>query len=117
MSYYDTLAEDITRAKEILERGRADRDMQQIEGMDPALREIMLRHSGGTIFGVDTYAAYKLLESFVAAIEQYAGMLRFRSVNPFDHNVECLMCDEMGEHAESCPWKLVETIKGYDPHG
>lgn len=69
MPYYPTLAEDVARAKEILDRGRADRDLQQIEGMDPALRAVMLRHSGGTIFGVDVYAAYKLLESFVAAIE------------------------------------------------
>lgn len=42
MTYYPTLAEDIERAKQILARG---------------------------LFGADAYATYKLLESFVDAIE------------------------------------------------
>jgi hypothetical protein len=50
-------------------------------------------------------------------LRQLAGLLRFRNVNPFDHNAECLLCDEQGEHDENCPWHLVENIKGYDPHG
>ena len=116
MTYYNTLAEDITRAKEILAKGKADWDALMAD-VPPEVRDRMRASGPGAIFAGDTHAAYRLLESLVAAIEQYAGMLRFRQVNPFDHNVECLMCDEMGEHAESCPWKLVETIKGYDPHG
>jgi hypothetical protein len=46
MTYYPTLAEDLQRAKEILDR------------------------TEGALFGADTYAVYKLLESFVEAIEQ-----------------------------------------------
>ena len=58
MSYYPTLAEDVARAKEILAKGRGVRGW--LAGI----------HGGGTIYGADTYAAYKLLESFVAEIEQ-----------------------------------------------
>jgi hypothetical protein len=63
MSYYNTLTEDIQRAREILDRGRV-----HPEDMPAALRDVA-HVAGGTIFGVDTYAAYKLLESFVEAIE------------------------------------------------
>ena len=67
MPYYDTIEEDLTRAKEILEKGR------NVIGLphptDPALKV-----AGGTIYGVDTYAAYKLLESFVAEIERLRTM-------------------------------------------
>lgn len=44
MPYYDTIDEDLARAKRILDNG--------------------------TIYGADIYAAYKLLESFVAEIER-----------------------------------------------
>lgn len=110
MTYYDTLDEDLKRAKEVLERGRDDRDMQQIEGMDPALREIMLKHSGGTIFGIDTYAAYKLLESFVAEIELRQRAAQGVGENPFDHNAECRYCDEQAAHRADCPW-LLELVR------
>lgn len=49
MSYYDTFEEDVTRAKEIL------------------------AEDGETILGKDIYAAYKLLESFVAEFERQRG--------------------------------------------
>jgi hypothetical protein len=62
MPYYETLAEDVARAKQILAEGRWSAD-------DP-FYQILQRHiTSGTIFGKDIYAAYKLLESFVAAIE------------------------------------------------
>lgn len=60
MSYYPTLDEDLKRAREILERGKAERS-------DPLIHDYV--DLGGTIYGADTYAAYKLLESFVAAID------------------------------------------------
>jgi len=66
MPYYDTLAEDLQRAKQILAEGRpTERDLANLP---PLMRE-SLSQTGGTIFGKDTYAAYKLLESFVEAIE------------------------------------------------
>jgi hypothetical protein len=60
MSYYPTLTEDVKRAKAILDRGKAE---------PPGLPMPEHVHFGGTILGADTYAAYKLLESFVEAIE------------------------------------------------
>jgi hypothetical protein len=64
MPYYDTIEEDLTRAREILEKGKADIP----EGVAP---EIFGVHAmGGTIYGADTFAAYKLLESFVEEIEK-----------------------------------------------
>ncbi len=60
MPYYDTIDDDVKRAKEILARGKA-------EPPDLPMPEHV--HFGGTIFGGDTYAAYKLLESFVEVVE------------------------------------------------
>lgn len=66
MPYYNTIEEDLKRAKEILAEGRlTERDLA---GLPPLMRET-LSETGGTIFGKDTYAAYKLLESFVEIIE------------------------------------------------
>lgn len=65
MPYYSTIEEDLTRAKQILEKGRATHDM--IESLPEPARPAA--RVGGTIFGADVYASYKLLESFVAAIE------------------------------------------------
>lgn len=61
MTYYDTIEEDLARAKEILRKGAAAAEMSP---------DIHLHLEGGTIYGADTYAAYKLLESFVAEIER-----------------------------------------------
>lgn len=66
MPYYDTIEEDLARAKEILAKGRAAAEPD----LPPALRGWLEAHGGGTIYGADTYAAYKLLESFVAEIER-----------------------------------------------
>lgn len=60
MPYYPTLREDVERAKEILAEGR-------VEPPDLPLPEHVA--FSGTIHGKDTYAAYKLLESFVETLE------------------------------------------------
>ena len=68
MSYYPTLTEDIERAKVILEKGRAE-IARGDQWLAPGVSEALLKSNGGTIWGADIYAAYKLLESFVEAIE------------------------------------------------
>jgi hypothetical protein len=65
VSYYPTLAEDVARAKAILAEGLPRLD--EVADLPEELRALALNQ--GTIYGKDTYAAYKLLESFVAAIE------------------------------------------------
>jgi hypothetical protein len=65
MPYYDTLEEDVARAKLILAKGKPAHD--EVAYLAEPMRETAL--AGGTIYGADVYAAYKLLESFVAAIE------------------------------------------------
>jgi hypothetical protein len=62
MPYYDTIEEDLIRAKRILDKGKPEIDPQS-----PTYGFA----TGGTIYGADTFAAYKLLESFVAEIERY----------------------------------------------
>src|SRR5262245_36883727 len=117
MPYYDTIAEDLARAKAILDEGRghepgcpaiADDESDQV--LDDYQRCVCSR-PGGTIYGKDTYAAYRLLESFVAAIERQREELvkanlkveTFRALVEavarvpaarIDHNAECLDCDE-----------------------
>lgn len=81
MPYYPTLAEDVARAKEILAKGKADalppnvkrcRHCKQLTtgtiGKPPCDHDIYPEVSG-TIYGADIYAAYRLLQSFVEAIE------------------------------------------------
>lgn len=60
MPYYDTIEEDLARAKAILAKGEA------AHGRDVA----------GTIYGGDIYAASKLLESFVTEIERVHTLIR-----------------------------------------
>jgi hypothetical protein len=67
MSYYDTIDDDVKRAKEILERGKPAHD--EVAYLAEPMRVAALGN-GGAIHGADIYAAYKLLESFVAEIEQ-----------------------------------------------
>lgn len=66
--YFDTIAEDLARAKQILDKGKpaAWEEAQFTPEVIEALRKV----GGGTIYGADIYAAYKLLESFVAEIER-----------------------------------------------
>lgn len=67
MSYYPTLAEDVARAKEILAKGQPS--TWEMAQFTPEVVEALRAVGGGTIAGADIYAAYKLLESFVAVIE------------------------------------------------
>ena len=77
MPYYRTLREDVQRAKEILERGKTTFNEELAEhltdpigsALDASAVDSIKRAVGGTIYGADTYAAYKLLESFVEVIE------------------------------------------------
>ena len=64
MPYYPTLRQDVARAKQILAEGRAS--AETLDGIDAP---VIISMEGGTIFGKDIYAAYKLLESFVEVIE------------------------------------------------
>lgn len=71
MTYYPTIEEDLARAKEILAEGKSALE-QVLDGIvlpDGVTRAQLLQLQGGTIYGKDTYAAYKLLESFVEFIE------------------------------------------------
>jgi hypothetical protein len=66
MPYNRTLAEDVERAKAILEKGRpAHEEVAYLP--TEALRAAAL--SGGTIYGGDVYVAYKLLQSFVEVLD------------------------------------------------
>jgi hypothetical protein len=63
MPYYDTIEDDLRRAKAILAEGKGE-PVQLPPGTDGPL------WTSGTIYGKDIYAAYKLLESFVTEIER-----------------------------------------------
>jgi len=71
VAYYPSLEEDVARAKEILERGKAALEEQLDASLlpQPDVRKRLLELQGGTIYGGDIFAAYKLLESFVDVIE------------------------------------------------
>lgn len=62
MSYYDTIDEDLKRAREILERGKAEPPHLPMPDH--------VAFFGGTIYGGDLSAAYMLLDSFVKEIER-----------------------------------------------
>lgn len=82
MSYYDTMDEDLKRAKEILTRGSAANEELADLVSDLKMRDKLLKLTGGTIYGADLYAAYKLLESFVAEIERLRAALTDLSTIP-----------------------------------
>jgi hypothetical protein len=75
MPYYPTLDEDVARAKEILAKGapcryRPDHNGECLDCDEPAeVHQLRQVAGGAAIYGADTYAAYKLLESFVEALE------------------------------------------------
>lgn len=72
MPYYETLNQDLIRAREILARGREE---MVIPGGGRNGADYV--YVGCTIYATDTYAAYKLLESFVTEIERLtAGDVR-----------------------------------------
>lgn len=70
MTYYDTLAEDLVRTKQILADGKIT--IGEIGSLNDLPREIrdQIIADSGTISPYDTHAAYKLLESFVSEIER-----------------------------------------------
>jgi hypothetical protein len=69
MSYYPTLAEDIACAKEIVARGKTEIDTLADKFTNEEIQQAIKQVIGGTIVGADTYAAYKILESFIEVIE------------------------------------------------
>lgn len=69
MTYYETLAEDLIRAKQILAAGREDYTVSGSEQQKPYVIH------GRTILAVDIFAAYQLLESFVQVIERQQDAL------------------------------------------
>ena len=76
MPYYDTIEADLRRAKEILAKGdhRAELEHELTDGglrhFEDASKNELRKTRSGAISGADIYAAYKLLESFVAEIER-----------------------------------------------
>jgi hypothetical protein len=72
MPYYETIEEDLVRAKQILADGKAALEEQFDRTLLPQddVRQRLSALQGGTIYGKDLFAAYKLLESFVAEIER-----------------------------------------------
>lgn len=74
MPYYPTIEEDLARAKQILRAGKMDATELRGKFPDDMIDKII--EGSGTIYGQDRYAAYKLLESFVAEIEKLHEMLK-----------------------------------------
>lgn len=99
MTYYESIAEDLKRAKEILERGKVGIDGEDAVFLSPALQERMKQVTGGTIYGADIYAAYKLLESFVMEIERL-------HLEMFINRSDVLLAHTAKEACHACgiPW-------------
>lgn len=69
MTYYRTLAEDVQRAREIIDRGKAEIPESIAEQMPDVQREAMRARLGGAVIGADTFAAWHLLRTFVEVCE------------------------------------------------
>jgi hypothetical protein len=100
MSYYDTIDEDLARAKAILAGGAA-----VTEGMKEVYGPTIIPLDGPTIYGQDLYAAYKLLESFVAEIERLhvdhtRAVLRY-TVKGY----------QAGENADGHRWRVIAETR------
>jgi len=89
MTYYDTIEEDLQRAKKILASGRELPAECNCSGGDQGDGLVALPHESGCallhatavgICGGDNYAAYKLLESFVAEIERLTTLLHHEGI-------------------------------------
>jgi hypothetical protein len=103
MPYYDTLDEDLARAKEILAKGRPK--SEDFPYADPADRAAAVAQAGGHIFGMDMFAAYKLLESFVAEIARLQHALNdceiHKDVEGIAERTACAVCfTEQGNDVE-----------------
>jgi len=70
MSHNATIDDDLRQARVILDRGRAE-----VSALDKILGPLIVTFGGGMIVGADIYAAYRLLESFVAEIERLQASL------------------------------------------
>jgi hypothetical protein len=70
MPYYDTIEEDLARAKQILADGTPSmEELRVISGLGEEHAAALMR-LGGTIYGKDIYAAYQLLKSLVEEVER-----------------------------------------------
>ena len=67
MSYEDTIADDLKRAKEILAKGKMTE--KDAEAFPDVIRKKVIETSGN-ICGADIYPAYRLLESLVKEVER-----------------------------------------------
>ena len=74
MPYYPSIEEDLSRAKEIL--AKATPTAWEDANFTPEVIEALRKANHGHISGGDTYAAYKLLESFVAEIERLRALAK-----------------------------------------
>lgn len=86
MSYYDTIEEDIERAKAILAKGKPAHE--QVAYLPEPMRQMAL--AGGAIYGADVYAAYKLLESFVDVGESYQLLLALLNADDYKAAVRAI---------------------------
>jgi hypothetical protein len=121
MSYYKTIDEDLARAKQILLNGRAD--PEDLERLFPNLeiRAVVRRCLGGTIYATDTYAAYKLLESFVEEIERLRGTARGEIVKAFstapfmEESPELYDVARQVSHEAGLPWTDPRSGRTHPP--
>lgn len=79
MPYYDTIEEDLARAKQILKDGKTT---VPDNVFDEEIAALVFNNGGGAIYGKDNYAAYKLLESFVVEIERLRKLVEIMTAIP-----------------------------------
>jgi len=125
-----TLPDDLARARELLDKGRARADA--LATLRPQVRELSILKKGGVIDYGDIYAAYRLLESFVneiAALNDEIAALGDLTSRTLDmvERVEwvpresgkafvCPFCHAIGElyggpgHQDDCEWQLVTRL-------
>lgn len=126
MSYYRTIDEDLVRAKQILLNGRADPENLQELIPDPELRAKVRTLMGGTIYGADIFAAYKLLESFVEEIERLRKQVRDEIVEAFsiypprsfpflEESPELYDVARQVSHEAGLPWTDPRTGRTHKP--
>lgn len=112
MPYYNTLAEDLERAEAILREGKlslADL-VEQMPVLSPELQQQMIDQSG-TIYGKDIYAAYKLLESFVAELKPRVAepvCSRCHGPHPYDTSIPSVVWNAV-VRAQNLPEFLCAT--------
>lgn len=133
MPYLTTLSEDIARARALLNRGRAR--AEDLHDASPQTRELLIALGGGGIDGADTYAAYRLLESFVSVLTDDRALIQRLRDNSGSEGVHLsFVADEPGRpvaapcaingccyaalEAEAHGFNLLsETLAGEGVHG